>query len=92
MAKDVVFVNGVDLQTVQDSQKLKRLGTATSLAANASTQAELMYKKARSLAPSFLEPSIARVEETVTIAAAPVVAKAQDAGDKLLHFADDRVR
>ena len=74
-----------------DQQKLKRLGSATSLAACATTQAEFLYKKARSLAPSFLEPSIARVEDTVATAAAPVVAKAQDAGDKLLQFADNRV-
>lgn len=70
---------------------LKRLRSASVLASNAHTQAERIYKSARALTPTFLEPSLAKVEDTVSAMAAPAVAKAQDAGDKLLLFADSKV-
>mmetsp|Transcript_23881 Transcript_23881/g.60821 ORF Transcript_23881/g.60821 Transcript_23881/m.60821 type:complete len:280 (-) Transcript_23881:888-1727(-) len=73
---------------------LKRLGfvkdTATYVYGAAGT-AEKLYKSVRSLAPSFIEPTLTQVEDKVASVAAPVVAKAQDASSSVLHQADSTV-
>jgi hypothetical protein len=53
--------------------------------------AEKAYKTARSFVPSFVEPTVASLEDRVIATAAPVVAKAQDVSDKMLHVADQQV-
>eukprot|EP00798_Chlamydomonas_sp_ICE-L_P007780 gene7780-967_t len=70
---------------------LKRLRSASLLASNAISEAERIYKYARGLTPAFLESSVSWGEDTVVAVTAPVVAKAQDAGDKLLHFVDSKI-
>ena len=52
---------------------------------------ESAYKIAKAYVPSVVHPEIAKVEETVSRNVAPLAAKASDAADRLLHYADDQV-
>ncbi|KAJ9531006.1 oil globule associated protein [Haematococcus lacustris] len=75
-------------------KQLKRLGfvhQGASYAYSYTGTAEKLYKTARSFAPTFVEPTLAQVEDRVVAITAPVVAQAQDLSEKALHIADDQV-
>lgn len=73
---------------------LKHLGFVENLgsfvAVSAST-ADKVYKQARTYTPAFVEPQVARTEDLISTYSAPLLAKGQDAGEKLLRTADDKV-
>lgn len=74
--------------------QLKRLGfvqNTAKLAYNVTGNVEKLYKSVRSLTPQFVEPTVSNIEDKVVAYTAPVVAKSQDLGDKLLHTLDDQV-
>ncbi|GFH25691.1 oil globule associated protein [Haematococcus lacustris] len=74
-------------------KQLKRLGfvhQGASYAYSYTGTAEKLYKTARSFAPTFVEPTLAQVEDRVVAITAPVVAQAQDLSEKALHIADDQ--
>jgi len=78
----------------QPSKPLKRLQLVqdgASYLVGYTGYAEKLYKTARGFIPSFVEPTVATVEDRVIAATAPVVAKAQDVSDKMLHIADEQV-
>ena len=76
-----------------DLKRLSFVAHGTSLAyKNASPVAERVYKSAKAYVPSAVQPEIARLEESVLSATAPLAAKASDACDRLLHYADEKVR
>ena len=74
---------------------LKRLSFVASSTAKAydiaAPTAEKLYRRAKSFVPSIVQPEFARVEEGVSNTVAPLAAKASDACDKLLHYADGKV-
>ncbi len=70
------------LQFVQDGATYVLGYTAT---------AERLYKSARGLVPTSLEPTLAKVEDIAVAATAPVVAKAQDVSAVVLKSADEKV-
>lgn len=53
--------------------------------------ADKLYRRVRTTLPSAFQPTITKVEETVASYAAPTVARAQDAGEKVLYIFDDKV-
>ena len=53
---------------------------------------ESAYKLAKTyVVPSIVHPEINRLEETVANTVPPLAAKATDAADRLLHYADQKV-
>lgn len=80
---------------MESSKSLKRLGfvqQGATVAQSASAQAERVYKSVRSFTATMpvVDNAVNKAEEVATASLAPIVAKAQDVGDKLLHFADDK--
>ena len=71
---------------------LSFLATSSSSAYQAAApRVEKIYSVAKAYVPSVVAPEMSKLEESVFAAAAPLAAKATDAADRLLHFADDRV-
>jgi hypothetical protein len=53
---------------------------------------ESVYKMAKTyVVPSIVHPEINRLEETLGATVPPLAAKASDAADRLLHYADQKV-
>ncbi len=75
-------------------KQLKRLGFVHSSASYVygyTTTAEQLYRRVRSAVPTSVVPTLSKLEERVASVAAPLVARAQDAGAKALYLADDQV-
>lgn len=73
------------------SKSLKHLAFVADAAATATATADSVYKQARPYTPSFAEPYVAKVEDTVAAYTAPAVATVADVGEKLLARADEQV-
>lgn len=73
------------------TKNLSYLGFVAGAAATATATADSVYKQARPLTPAAAEPYVAKVEDTVAAYTAPVVATAQDVGEKLLARADEQI-
>lgn len=71
--------------------ELKRLGFVRSYASAAVTRGEGLYKTARGFVPSFVEPYVARLEDSATAVAAPLVVQVQDKAAGLLAAVDVKV-
>ena len=70
---------------------MKHLAMVQEKAASLQVVAEKVYTSARALTPAVTEAYVKKAEEQATAFLAPVVARAQDAGDKALLFADEKV-
>lgn len=78
----------------EEYKPLKYLGFVENVAGYVTASAitaDKVYRNVRARTPKFVEPYVARAEDLVSAYSAPAVAKAQDAGGRLLHLADQRV-
>lgn len=74
-----------------ETTSYKRLDFVAKSVATASGLAETAYKTARSYTPTFVEPYVAKVEDTASTVGAPYMTFVADTGAKVLQNADELV-
>jgi hypothetical protein len=71
--------------------ELKRLNAVRTGTTMAVSEAERLYKVLRGMTPKFAAQHLHNLEASAAGLVAPYVTRAQDLGEKLLVFADERV-
>lgn len=76
----------------EQQNELKKLGFVSEYGTKGYEIATNVYTSAKSYVPAPIQEKLTKVEETVAVATAPYVTKAQDKGTEVLKAVDVQVR